>query len=145
MASARPAPVLPPVDNVVDTEFEKTFELRHDWVHGAWVLKQGARISFRPDGTGDFGAVIYATTPVGFDELRLQSVQYGADNNLLFAFPDNPVGYPLYVRRPAKDYHYNANFGFDPRLFDSIDHVSFFARMRIHGTDPEIANFKVAK
>ena len=134
-ASASPAPVAPPVDQVVDTQSEKSFKLRHDWAHGAWVIKRGANITFRSDGTGHFGAVIFSRQPTGFDEVRFQSIQYGRDGNVLFAFPDNPVGYPLHVRRPAKDYPYNANFGFDPRHFDSINHVNFFARMRIHGVD----------
>ncbi len=133
MARAVPQPILP-VDKLVDTPAEKTFVLRGDWAQGAWVIKRGATITFRPDGTGQFSAVVYCSQDVGVDELRFQSIQYGSDGNTLFAFPDNPVGYPMHIRRPAKDYPYDANFGFDPRHFDSIHRAKFFATLRIHGS-----------
>ncbi len=132
MATTSPHPLLP-VDKLEGEHAEKTFVLGSDWSHGPWVLKRGAKISFRPDGTGHFSAVVYAREDIGVDELHFQSIQYGADGNVLFAFPDNPVGYPLHIRRPLKDFPYDADFGFDPRHYHSISEAKFFARLRIHG------------
>ena len=129
MATARPSPLLP-VDKLADTAAEKSFVLNADWSEGAWVIKRGATITFRPDGTGHFSAVVFCSQDIGVDEIRFQSIQYGADGNTLFAFPDNAVGYPLHIRRKSKDYPYDVKFGFDSRYFDSIVRSKFFATLR---------------
>ena len=131
MAVISAEPLLP-VDKLADTPTGKTFTLRGDWAHGAWVIKKGASITFQPDGIGRFSAVVYCREDVGVDEIRFQAIQYGADGNTLFAFPDNPVGYPLHVRSAAKDFPYDVSFGFDPRYFNSIEESKFFARLRLH-------------
>lgn len=110
---------------------EKVFTLPNDWQWGPWVMRRGARIIFREDGTGEFMGRVYAqynTTP---EELHFQSIQYAKDGNRLFSFPGTDVGYRMPIRTPFTDYAYNASFGFDARHFEHIDSVKFYARTRL--------------
>ncbi len=110
---------------------EKVFTLPNDWQWGPWVMRGGAKITFREDGTGNFECRVYAqynTTP---EELHFQSIQYAKDGNRLFSFPGKAVGYVMAIRTPYTDYPYNASFGFDERHFEHIDSVKFYARTRL--------------
>jgi len=115
------------------TAVSKTFTLPHDWQFGVWVVKRGAKIVFHVDGTGDFSGVVYAhqtATSYG-DMLHLQSIQYGRDGNRLFAFPGTDVGAAMGLRSAYRDFPYDAAFGFDPRYFERIDTVKWYARLRM--------------
>ena len=111
----------------------KTFTLPNDWQFGVWVMRRGAQIVFNADGTGTFSAVIYATQTGGAygDMLHLQSIQYGRDGNRLFTFPGTDVGAAMGLRSAFRDFPYDAAFGFDPRQFERIDSVKWYARLRL--------------
>lgn len=113
----------------------KTFTLPNDWQYGSWIMKRGASIAFRADGTGHFNGRLYsparAETPI---ELHFQSIQFGRDGNRLFAFPLRNDGVALIIRRPFTDHEFDIDFGFDPRLFADIQVAKFFARVEL---DPQ--------
>ncbi len=110
---------------------QKTFELKHDWQYGPWVMKKGAKIIFYSDGLGTFEGTVYSQYNVTTEILHFQSIAYGADGNRLFAFPKADVGMRMHIRGPWTDYVYTTNFGYDARYFDNIDHVKFLARLRL--------------
>jgi hypothetical protein len=111
----------------------KTFTLPNDWQFSVWVIKRGANIVFNADGTGTFSGVIYAhqTASAYGDMLHLQSIQYGRDGNRLFTFPGNDIGAAMGLRAPFRDFPYDVAFGFDPRQFERIDSVKWYARLRM--------------
>jgi hypothetical protein len=108
----------------------KTFSLPNDWQYGPWIMKRGASVEFRADGTGHFSCKLYsqATSPSPI-ELHFQSIQFGRDGNRLFTFPLRDDGIALHIRRPYTDFVYDIDFGFDPRLFSDIQEAKFYARV----------------
>ncbi len=130
MATASPARVDKTRDQAVPAD-TKVFSLQRDWQYGPWIMKRGAQILFRSDGTGEFSGTVYAQTDTAPQELHFQSIQYGLDGNRLFSFPQRDVGFRMIMRRSNTDYVYNQSFGFDERHFDHIHSVKFFARLRL--------------
>ena len=110
---------------------EKSFFLPNDWQYGTWVMKKGTRITFYADGTGEFSGRVYSQFTTGPDAIHFQSIQYGADGNRLFSFPDREVGYPMHIRGAYQDYPYDVRFAYDKRFFDDIHDAKFYARMRM--------------
>ncbi len=110
---------------------EKTFTLPKDWQWGPWVVRRGATITFREDGTGIFSCRLYSqfnTTP---ENLHFQAIAYSKDGNRLFAFPGRDTGLSMAIRTPFTDYPYDVPFGYDKRHFEFIDSVKFYGRLRL--------------
>lgn len=122
------------LDTSVDQSFqagEIVFALPNDWQYGTWVMKEGARIVFHADGWGSFSCTLYSQFADSADELHFYAVAYGRDGNQLFIVPGRDTGMALALRRSWTDYPYDAKFSFDPRLFDRIHDVKFYARLRL--------------
>lgn len=110
---------------------EKTYTLPNDWQWGPWVVRRGATIIFREDGTGIFSCRLYTqfnTTP---EDFHFQAIAYAKDGNRLFAFPGRDTGLSMAIRTPFTDYPYDVPFGYDKRHFEHIDSVKFYGRLRL--------------
>jgi hypothetical protein len=108
----------------------KTFVIKRDWQDGDWIVKKGAKITFRQDGLGSFSGRIYTLQAARKQEFHFQSVQYGRDGNLLFTAPAADLGYSIHARNAEQDYAVDFDFGFDARHFAYIERVLYTARIR---------------
>jgi hypothetical protein len=119
---------------------QKSFFLPHDWQYNNWVIKKGSKVTFYDNGFGEFSGRIFSQFTTSPDTVHFQSIQYGADGNRLFSFPDRSVGYPLHIRLSYQDYPYDEKFAYDKRFFNDIHDAKFFARTRLKSEnvgDPE--------
>ncbi len=118
------------LENPASISSTKEYVTKADWVDGDWVIKKGAKITFRQDGLGSFTCRAYTVAAARRQEFHFQSLQYGRDGNLLFAAPAADLGYSIHARNADQDYAVDFDFGFDARQFAYIERVLYTARIR---------------
>lgn len=118
----------PHADSVAD--YRKVYHLSSDLHGNGWVMRKGTRITFNADGSGELSTVVFAMEGLPLpNAIQLESIQYGSDGNIEFAFPGNDVGQPLHMRHARRNYPYRIPFGYKKAYFSRIHSVKFVARL----------------
>ncbi len=105
---------------------EKTFvwpELRS----GDCIMRPGATLVLRPDGTARFNAVVWTTS--GDDRWRIWLEAFASNEWKLFSLPADGGTHLKEMALPRSDYSWDISPGtFDPSKFEHIDVVRIFYR-----------------